>query len=89
MRFVVFGSLDAMRSLHTMASFDGECSSRMQWRGDQPPLMTGLPWRRREGNVLPGLHGLDYAEETISLLMNTGGEKELVGISCLPAQAEQ
>ena len=34
------------------------------------------------------LHRLDHTEEAIGLLVNTGGEEELVGLSCLPTKAE-
>src|SRR5579859_7404432 len=37
---------------------------------------------------VPGLHRLDHTEETISLLVNAGGEEELVGLPCLPTKAE-
>ena len=42
-----------------------------------------LPW----GGVGP-LHRLDHAEEAISLLVNTGSEEELVGLSRLPTKTE-
>lgn len=34
------------------------------------------------------LHRLDHAEEAISLLVNAGGEEELIGLSRLPTKAE-